>query len=388
LSRPKGVKLRKSFKLEINPIIVDWLKGIKSDSTKRTYLQAFSTYYCEFLAEKMSLWVLLETAYQSTIDTKTRPWEQKGDKPGFLTDFEVWLQNQKDRYTPKSVRTILAGVMSFYRFMGIDMKIRKETGLGSLPENTYSLEKQDILRMLEGLKNRRDRAIVLLLKDSGMGGAEIKSLKIQDFKQGLDLEKGLCIFRIRRIKTGKPYTAFCGPETVAEILAYLKERDEPADDDPLFTVEKGSGWGINNALLPIFHRLNDKLGTSNFNRYGKYRAHNLRKFFKTTLTNAGLPTPLIKYLMGHKLSEKEYAYYQDRTEDLKGIYLKQCIPALSLGLITHSPIARLIAGEKDRELKKLREKLKEREKELAQIKGSLDALKTELEGALKDYSTQ
>lgn len=76
------------------------------------------------------------------------------------------------------------------------------------------LSGEELGRVLEACDNLRDRAVVLLLVDSGLRASEALALDWGD----LDIPSG--IVRVRRGKGGKARSAVCGVRTRRALLRY------------------------------------------------------------------------------------------------------------------------------------------------------------------------
>jgi intergrase/recombinase len=57
--------------------------------------------------------------------------------------------------------------------------------------------------------------------------------------------------------------------------------------------------------------MENKLGFENGDGYIKSRSHALRKFFSSTLANAGMPKDKIDFMLGHSLSGTDRAYFNN-----------------------------------------------------------------------------
>lgn len=62
--------------------------------------------------------------------------------------------------------------------------------------------------------------------------------------------------------------------------------------------------------------------------YRLIRSHNMRKFFSTTLMNAGVDGDVIEHFMGHTLGVVKQAYVKFDTEFLKNVYMKNYLALL------------------------------------------------------------
>ena len=79
----------------------------------------------------------------------------------------------------------------------------------------------------------RDRAILLALLDTGCRASEFAALNVGD----VNLSTGTVMVRVG--KGGKFRTVFVGAKARREILRYLKHRDAPRFEDPLWVTQDG-----------------------------------------------------------------------------------------------------------------------------------------------------
>ncbi|NOQ48449.1 tyrosine-type recombinase/integrase [Methanococcoides sp.] len=93
------------------------------------------------------------------------------------------------------------------------------------------------------------------------------------------------------------------------------------------------------------------------------RSHNMRKYFNTTLLNAGADIFFVDYLMGHKISGTHEAYYRADPEALKKKYIKY-LPFLAI----EDTEVHTIESE---EYRMLREENEQMKKEFEQLKSSM-----------------
>ena len=201
-----------------------------------------------------------------------------------------------------------------------DNKIYEKTAI--LEENKFrGMERSEIKRVLK-YANVRDKAITLLISSSGTAADELTNLTKGDFYDGLDRDTGICTFFIRREKTGGDYHTYCSPEASAAIQEYLNTR---TDELPWlfvgFIKEKNQTVQMTpNAIAGIFRRLARKTGNEGEHGFfNKIRSHNFRKFFKTTLMEAGAPRWAAEWLMGHK-EELDARYSSPSGEKMKNAY--------------------------------------------------------------------
>ena len=106
-------------------------------------------------------------------------------------------------------------------------------------------------KLLAAAETARDRAIVLLVSDTGCRAGELASLKLRD----LDLEKGLAIVRGKK---GRVRALFLTPPTVDALREYLKERGEGGPEE-VFLGKGGRPLTVS-GLEQLMRRLKAKAG--------------------------------------------------------------------------------------------------------------------------------
>jgi integrase/uncharacterized coiled-coil protein SlyX len=206
-----------------------------------------------------------------------------------------------------------------------------------LEEHMGFLTKEEVQSLFTNANNLRDKAIIMLMCTSGMGRNEIINLRIRNIVFD---PSGIGIIKIRRQKTNIDYTTFCSTEAVTALKTYFEERNRipqnvspnrtmavdklkiKGDNDYVFVDYKYATKLEFTAFSSIFRREADKMGF--FNGKGKYRksrSHSLRKFFASTLENAGMPHIKVDYMLGHARSGNDMAYFNQDIEVLKKLYL-------------------------------------------------------------------
>ncbi|UTB32688.1 MAG: site-specific integrase [Methanobacterium sp. ERen5] len=184
------------------------------------------------------------------------------------------------------------------------------------------------------------------MASSGMGSAEIRSLKVQDFLDSLTeyfrsplklpldipqirkkLENKLVIptFKIVRVKITLPYTTFATPEAVNAIFYYLEKYPPQTPDDYLFpnTIKNKEKPITDNAFGKYFNRINNKCGFGHVNRSVKFHSHSLRKYFASTLINKDIKQWSIDAMLGHAVKNRTTnAYFKPDPTIIKNDYFK------------------------------------------------------------------
>jgi len=352
-------------------VLEDFLdKGIK-DSTKRTYKQ-FLHYYTD--CHGMTITQLIEEA-EDDEDNGLRMRKRRINIR--LKEFENWL-NEKD-YAPSRIRNALATVRVLYNYY--DIKLPKPKSKQKPEEHITSediLTKEEIEKAIR-LSNTKYKAIILTMVSSGMGSAELRSLTVKNFLDGikdvvknplkLPLDIGeirkevdesnavpLIIWKdITRQKTNEKYTTFSTPETLLKILNYL-EKVPPTDiNQKLFRSPHNKPLG-EDAFLHYFYDINKRGEFGKVGRTGKFKSHNLRKFFATSMERTSLGIVNTGRLMGHKVLDQTKRRYMPPDFDyLKFLYFEN----MASVTITEPVETKVYTDERINEIKaELKEEMK------------------------------
>jgi len=372
-----------NFLLEDKELIEEWFSHINAKGgTLNLYMLAISKY---IKYHKLSLSELLEEAEEDIIEGVT---PRKRRIKSRIIDFRNSLEGKSDN----TKHSYVSGVRSFYKSMDVqlpDNNRYEKTAI--LKENKFmGMERSEIKRILK-YANVRDKAITLLITSSGTAAKELTKLTKEDFYNGLDRETGISTFFIRRGKTGGDYHTYCTPEASAAIQEYLNTRE---DDIPWLFVgmvkeAKETVQMTGNGIGGIYRRLSCKTGNEGkFGFYNKIRSHNFRKFFKTTMTEAGAPRWAVEYMMGHK-EELDARYSSPSGEKMRNTYYIPYVNSLMIDTaeVIIQPKEELNAlRELQAEMKLMREK--EKQKDLAiselmkitlELKNEIDTEKSEKE---------
>ncbi|OPY16551.1 MAG: Phage integrase family protein [Methanomethylovorans sp. PtaU1.Bin073] len=260
---------------------------------------------------------------------------------------------------PNTVRGHVNDVMGFYTHNMIEMPkntienkvIKSPEGI---EENMHIPDKITELRPFLQACNPRNRAIVLCQASSGMGSAEVVSMRVRHFKEGYDEKTNTCAVKLERIKTGFKYNTFLNPEACDAVKHYLNLRNSPpkyhgnkyakylekhrvhTDNDFIFikedlkdTVIDAKTGRVNEELrrmqprdIDIMYRtVYAKAGFKKTKQRIDIRSHNVRKYFSNTLKNAKMPKEMVEQMMGHKPSRLDAAYHIPDLDDLRNSYL-------------------------------------------------------------------
>lgn len=142
-----------------------------------------------------------------------------------------------------------------------------------------------------GIRSRRatadrDRAIMLVLLDTGMRASELCSLEVGDY----DRKTGRLV--IREGKGGKARQVFLGYTSRQALLKYLRRRSDMHPREPLFATSSGSPLDRSN-LLNMIRAAGRRAGVQPAN------VHRFRHTCAVTLLRNGANMFVVKEILGH-----------------------------------------------------------------------------------------
>jgi len=303
----------KQSELENNELIKEWFAAIEAaPNTRAGYLQGMAL-YTDFTGRTPDQ--LLEEAES---EIKSGLLMRKRSIRKHLLDFREMIKAKG--YAPKTIKNHMVAVKSFYKTFDIDLPtLNKRRSFQASPteKNKFELKKEHIQ---EALKHAyiRNRAIILSITSSGLGQSDILDIRVGKFKEGYDKKTGITTLRIRRIKTKYDFITFFSPEASQAIWDYIEWRNRKpknighpdimeawqkrrvrSDNDYLFikhnipdsylkTLDEDERRLKPQGLMDIFRETAKRMGLeSDKGQWQYFRAHNLRKFFNSTLLNNG-----------------------------------------------------------------------------------------------------
>lgn len=340
---PNGIKYNDEFKDFLkDEAIIEWKHFISpSEYTWERYTRNLYK-YCQYV--DMSPTQLVDLAESEAHSTM----RNKGYRSKIL-HYRDSLESRKLAAT--SVRFYMAIIISFYSAFGITINLGKFKKVVSKKEHERIPIREELVVALNVAKPL-GKAIILVGCSSGLSMNEICNLTIRQFREGYDCETGITTLHIRREKTGYDHITFLSPETSKAILTYLDERQKPPSGTTVESLDaykkrliySEDGYlfiksGISKDFLVTGNeelRKHDKLSITGLYRsinrsieerkvkglYGIIRSHNMRKWFYSTLINAGCDSMIAEFFMGHTLDNTRSAYFRATVEKLKQLYMK------------------------------------------------------------------
>jgi integrase/recombinase XerD len=161
----------------------------------------------------------------------------------------------------------------------------------TLPEVPTDEDLRAVLTVCpETLEGIRNRALLLVLADSGLRASEVVHLLIEDWRSS---DRGLFV---RAGKGQKDRVAFIGPTTTRTLKAWLARHPQPSGEAFMFCDRKGRPLKRRH-LVQILHRLSRKAGLPDHRRL---HPHALRHFAATSWLRGGAGLDEVRRLLGHE----------------------------------------------------------------------------------------
>lgn len=150
-----------------------------------------------------------------------------------------------------------------------------------------ALAEEDVQRLLAACLSARDKAIVLVLLDTGCRAAELVGLVGRD----IDLQSGEV--HICAGKGGKDRIVFIGYKTRKHLLRYFMGTCTPAADELVWGSEKTCEPLMQSGLNQLLKRLGKCAGVAHCS------PHTLRRTFALWSLRSGMDIYTLARLMGH-----------------------------------------------------------------------------------------
>lgn len=245
-------------------------------------------------------------------------------KPTTITDFIDHLNSKRSTpMAPASVARRLAVLKSFHDYIQdksdgtipnpVD-RVKRPKVQNELPR---AVDDQALARLIDGITDVRDRAIILLFIYSGLRLSELRQLN-----------KDTIVSRRRRMPDGsiiylgtgevqgkgrKRRTFIVGEIALQALADYLREKRSRDPHPALFLSSRRQRISCRN-IQDILDRWCSRLGIPHAH------VHQLRHSFATRNVNAGMSAAVLQELMGHASLSTSQRYFRVKPERLSREY--------------------------------------------------------------------
>jgi integrase len=409
--------------LRKDPTVIEWLTIVNvRPNTERNYLLGLQ-WFTEWTGKEPES-LLIEA--EKEIDTGIRMRHRSVKK--YIPAFRKHLQDKGN--APHTIKGYITGVKSFYNAFDIELpKLskagQKAQGLKKHKDIPTKEDIQEVLKVCDPL----ERAVILVGVSSGLSAKEIINLRVSDFKKGYDPVTEITTLDLRRGKVDFDFITFLSPEASRAVQDYLNFRSRASkinetrrlnqlykqrvfsDNDFLFIKRKVEPKYVEtpdenlrrydeDAFMKLYRFISDKARKSTpKGDWNLIRSHNMRKYFNSTLLNAGADSFHVEFWMGHTLDDTRAAYFRADVSKLKKLY-KKFSPELTIQkeqVVSESPEYQMIKQENDilraetarhvverSELQEANSRINSMQAELETEKQKQEAWKAELEKRITD----
>lgn len=168
-------------------------------------------------------------------------------------------------------------------------------------EHLPHLSADEVKKVLQACENPRDKALIMLMVDSGLRRSEVLTLNWED----VDVQTGSV--HIQHGKGGKSRSVVIGAKTRRALLAYRRTLEQ-FENAPLFQTKEGNRF-TENGLRSLLLRVGERAGVH-------ISPHALRRTFATLALRAGMSPLHLQGLLGHTTLEMTRRYTQMIDDDL------------------------------------------------------------------------
>lgn len=310
--------------IELDEVTERYL-ATKKESTAKTYRGNLKRFQV-FLGDVTIHDFLLEEEKQRKLNFDRSVTEKVKHAEGVIRKYIGWLKEKG--YANNPIRGSLTAIQDLMRHYELSISFRDIVVPPALTKdeiNGYGYEWviADLRKFVDGLKSIQDKAIALVMAQSGMAVKEICRLNYGQVRRQLERGDLPVLIRHTRKKNGIPFKTLIGVDAIEYLSMYLKTRGELKDEDPLFIKSKDYG-DVRMTPDVIDSRFREVAKEVDFvevkeGEVNPIRPHSLRAFFKSKLT--GLMSEVqVKFWMGDKLTAKQRAYLKKNDEDNVELY--------------------------------------------------------------------
>jgi len=195
--------------------------------------------------------------------------------------------------------------------------------------------KKDLVPTLEELKrmldvcNLEEKFRIIFLAQTGMRISDALRLRVGEVQRELELGRiplAITYLPEKEKETVGERITFLASDDAELLKRYLEWRRQIGEnltpDSPLFAsrTQRGDKPLSQQKFNKMLRNVAMKAGLNGNGKYGILRAHSLRKFFVTQLTNHGAEDKIVNFFIGHKIPDVDSVYWFRRVEELRKIY--------------------------------------------------------------------
>jgi len=288
--------------------VKEWLKLINTERTVENYLREFP-YFLEFVQQTTQYKTPTEIIQSRIQHLKSdnmnvrRFWEDVGIK---------YMHSLEDKeFRKNTIATYLRTMLSFFSKSHLQLQYsRKELigairpkgkGRGRALSKEWIPDREDVKQLYRFGESPRDRAITIMLFQSGTSEIEICNVMIEDFDFFDDIGNWKIntnehlYWSNERSKSREIFQTMISSECLEEIRVYLQSRGNPKQGH-LFVSFRGEPLKTRD-VNEIVKRIVEKAFGE---RVKEWKTKNMRDGFMNALEMAKIPQKIADLMVGHK----------------------------------------------------------------------------------------
>jgi len=152
-----------------------------------------------------------------------------------LEDVKKYFAKRSEQIKPISLESEFILLRRFLRYIGIELnsKLKPSRKRKFVVDTSQFLTDSEFERLLSELKHPRDKALVMLLRETGLRIGEALALDVRD----VEITERYGRLHVRYSKTAERYVEFV--KSIPYIRTWLSVHPDPKPDNPLFVKIKG-----------------------------------------------------------------------------------------------------------------------------------------------------
>jgi hypothetical protein len=281
-----------------------WLVGL-SPRTKENYSNEFHDWYI-FIGMTPT-----EQIKKRMHDLTTENLSERLFFENKFRAYKEYLEKRGGR-KPLSVKTMLRTVASFFSRNGLPLNLKRGDWESTLEQpviQRWKITKEEV-RAMYSHGNPRDRALLLVLAQSGFSEVDVSNLKIENLKGIYEQTETEHYFLEKpREKTGEIQATCLSYEAIHDISAMLQERENPTEGYLFVSMTKGKGDKLE---VRTIHKAIKGLAEKAFGaeKAKEFKTRALRSFYNSALLRADIKSEVKDLMMGHarQSARKHYDY--------------------------------------------------------------------------------
>jgi hypothetical protein len=344
-----------------------WLVGL-SPRTKKNYSNEFHEWFTfvdmsptEQIKKRMHDLTTQDIAERLFFENKWRAFKEYLERKGSLKH--------------ASVRTRLRTVASFFSRNGLPLNLKRGDWESTQEQpviQRWKITREEVKAMYSH-GNLRDRALLLVLAQSGFSEVDVSEMKIENLKGIYEQSETEPYFIEKpREKTGEIQATCLSYEAIHDIQAMLQERENPEFGYLFVSTTKGKGDKLE---VRTIHKAIKGLAEKTFGteKAKEFKTKALRSFYNSALLRADIKSEVKDLMMGHSRQSARKHYDYDEVT-IKEAY-QRAFEYLSInGLQVRADLKKVMEA-----LKSLRDANTVFQSQLEAKDRELEAVKTELD---------